>query len=78
MNHLDAMIRKLQKERDRLDRIIASLERLRQTANAAAETKPAPIPKRRGRKFMNEEDRLEVSVRMKKYWAARRNRDGTA
>jgi hypothetical protein len=30
------------------------------------------VKKRRGRKFMNEEDRKEVSERMKKYWASRR------
>jgi hypothetical protein len=27
---------------------------------------------RRGRKFMGAEERMEVSARMKKYWAARR------
>jgi hypothetical protein len=68
--NLDKLIRKLQKEREQLDSIIASMERLRQ---AAAATKPERVKKRRGRKFMDVKDRQEVSARMKKYWASRRN-----
>jgi hypothetical protein len=30
------------------------------------------VKKRRGRKFMNEDDRKDVSERMKRYWAKRR------
>ena len=70
---LDKVIRKLYEERAKLDEIIRTLEQLRQTA---AVVKENVVKKRRGRKFMNEEDRREVSERMKKYWAARRkNKD---
>ena len=67
---LDKVIRKLQGERAKLDEIIASLEQLQRSATVVPKE---VVKKRRGRKFMNEKDRLEVSERMKKYWATRRN-----
>ena len=66
---LDKVIRKLYEERAKLDEIITSLELLQQSA---AVVEKEIVKKRRGRKFMNEEDRKEVSERMKNYWAARR------
>jgi hypothetical protein len=66
---LDKVIAKLQSERAKLDEIIASLEQLRRSG---ADVPKEVVKKRRGRKFMNEEDRREVSERMRKYWAARR------
>ena len=57
-----------------LESIIASLEQLEKSA---AVLKKERVKKRRGRKFMDAKDRQEVSARMKKYWAARRNRDST-
>jgi hypothetical protein len=57
-------------EKEKLERVIASLEELQR----AAEANPA-LPgrnKRRGRKSMGAQERLEVSERMKKYWAGRR------
>lgn len=60
-------IRELHDEKRRLDYAIAALE--------AKQTKvwtPASH-KRRGRKGMSHEERLEVSKRMRAYWAARRN-----
>jgi hypothetical protein len=66
---LDILIRKLCDERAKLDAVIASLEELRK---AVAET-DVKLGKKRGRKFMDEEGRKEVSERMKKYWAARRS-----
>jgi hypothetical protein len=33
---------------------------------------PGQLPRRRGRKSMNAEERLEVSRRMKRYWSKRR------
>jgi hypothetical protein len=66
---LDKVITKLQGERAKLDAIIASLEQIKQ---AGAEIPKEVLKKRRGRKFMNEADRREVSERMKRYWAARR------
>jgi hypothetical protein len=63
-------IQDLYAEKEKLERVIASLEELQRTAAAAA---PAPkTNKRRGRKSMNARERAEVSERMKKYWASRR------
>lgn len=64
-------IRQLYEERDRLDRVIASLEELQK---AAGGDERADAPKRRGRKAMSEEERRQVSERMKQYWAARRKK----
>jgi hypothetical protein len=66
---LDKVIAKLQGERAKLDEIITALEQLKRTG---ADVPKEVIKKRRGRKFMNEADRREVSERMKRYWAARR------
>jgi hypothetical protein len=66
---LDKVIRKLYEERAKLDEIITSLEQLRRTASVIPKE---VIKKRRGRKFMNEADRKEVSERMKRYWESRR------
>ena len=68
---LDRLIARLRVERTKLDEIIASLEQLKLSG---ADVPKEVIKKRRGRKFMNEEDRREVSERMKKYWAARRKK----
>ena len=64
-------IRKLRKERVKIDEIITALEelRLREAARAAA---PKPALQRRGRKSMGEEEREAVASMMKAYWAARR------
>ena len=66
---LDKVIAKLQGERAKLDEIITALEQLKLSG---ADIPKVIVKKRRGRKFMNEEDRREVSERMKRYWAARR------
>lgn len=65
MNY-DQLIRDLRAEREKLDRIIASLEELQGNAGAFQSRK------RRGRKFMGSVERQQVSERMKKYWAARK------
>ena len=59
--------RDLHREKERLDRVIASLEELE-----GAVTVAAPEKKRRGRKFMGAEERLRVSARMKLLWASMR------
>jgi hypothetical protein len=63
------IIRELVLERDRLTRIIESLEEMRHD-------KPPDMRiegiKRRGRKSMDRAARQEVSDRMKRYWAKRR------
>jgi len=65
-------IQDLYAEKERLERVIASLEELQR---AAGDLPVAPkSAKRRGRKSMSSKERQEVSERMKKYWAARRKR----
>ena len=64
------LIAKLRAERVRMDQIIASLEELRRLKE---EAKPH-LKSRRGRKSMDEAGRREVSERMKKYWATRRQK----
>jgi hypothetical protein len=69
-------IQDLYAEKERLERVIASLEELQQT--------PGPLPQlpkpagRRGRKSMSPDERHEVSERMKRYWDNRRKRAGSA
>ena len=63
-------IQDLYAEKEKLERVIASLEELQRTAGSVpALPKPA---RRRGRKSMNSSERQEVSERMRKYWASRR------
>ncbi len=62
-------IRSLYDEKKRLDKLIESLEELH--ARGARAEHPA-VRSRRGRKKMSPAERLEVSERMKRYWAARR------
>ena len=63
-------IQDLYAEKEKLERVIASLEELQRTAGSLP-TLPKPA-KRRGRKSMNSSERQEVSERMRKYWASRR------
>jgi septal ring factor EnvC (AmiA/AmiB activator) len=60
-------IEELRREKQRLDRVIASLEELKAPVGEAA----TPVRSRRGRKSMSPEERREVSARMKRYWAGR-------
>ena len=63
-------IQDLYAEKEKLERVIASLEELHRTSGSL----PAvPVgTKRRGRKSMGSKEREEVSLRMKRYWAGRR------
>jgi hypothetical protein len=64
-------IQDLYVEKEKLERIIASLEELQRSA----QSDPSSAPKatsRRGRKSMSHAERQEVSERMKRYWEARR------
>jgi hypothetical protein len=65
-------IQDLYTEKEKLERVIASLEELQKSAGEAA-TAPKPF-RRRGRKSMSNTERQEVSTRMKKYWESRRKR----
>jgi hypothetical protein len=62
------IIHELVEERDRLQRIIESLEGMNSTARPQAPSTGS----RRGRKSMDSAAREEVSERMKRYWARRR------
>ena len=57
----------LVQERNRIQRIIESLEAMGETGKA-----PRPQPAARGRRSMDQAARKEVSDRMKAYWAKRR------
>ena len=65
-------IQELYAEKEKLERVIASLEELQRAAGSI----PAPPrgTRRRGRKSMGAKERQEVSERMKRYWANRRKR----
>jgi hypothetical protein len=62
------IIGELKQERDRIHRIIQSLE----GAGASGKTVARKGGRRRGRKSMDAAARAEVSARMKRYWAERR------
>jgi len=65
---LQKTLQALYAEKEKLERAIASLEELMRAGPALR----APSGKRRGRKSMDPAEREEVSRRMKKYWAGRR------
>ena len=58
-------IGELYAERQRIEKIIGTLEELNGHSNGVA-------PKKRGRKFMDAAGRKAVSQRMKRYWAAKK------
>lgn len=64
----------LNQRRALVDETITCLERLSETAVPPLHIVPA---KRRGRKFMDAEDRQKVSERMKEYWALRRSQNSS-
>jgi hypothetical protein len=72
---LSDAIQKLYAEKESLLRAISALEALQQESRSGS----ASVPRsRRGRKSMDSEERQEVSLRMKKYWASRRSSAETA
>jgi len=64
---LHRILGELHAERQRLGRIIQTLEELHSRA--------IDPPKKRGRKGMDADARRAVSARMKRYWAARREEE---
>jgi hypothetical protein len=67
--NLMELIQSLHREKESIDRAIASLEELLQIS------RPLPYSlggKRRGRKSMSDDERQQVSARIKEYWAAKR------
>ena len=67
---LDKIISELYVQRAKLDLVIAALEELQRVQQSADGL--AASPRRRGRKSMSAEERLQVSERMKEYWQNRR------
>jgi hypothetical protein len=67
MTDIYRIIRELVDERNKLDRIITSLEQIIESGGDV----DVPV-KRRGRKSMDSAARKQVSERMKRYWAKRR------
>jgi hypothetical protein len=65
---LSKTISELIEEKEKLERVITSLEELASTMAG----KPDYRRGRAGRKFMGAEERQQVSARMKRYWAERR------
>ena len=65
---LSETIRRLYIEKETLERAISALEALQASTTGMARGAGS----KRGRKSMNSEERREVSLRMKKYWASRR------
>lgn len=63
------IIRELVVERDRLQKIIESLEQMKPDSKASIRIENTG---RRGRKSMDRAARQEVSERMKRYWAQRK------
>ena len=67
---ISKVIEHLYQEKKKLDQAIAVLEELRRTGGQLSDQ---PRSHRgRGRKSMDQDEREEVSRRMKKYWASRR------
>jgi hypothetical protein len=66
-------IQDLYAEKEKLERVIASLEDLQRAAGGGIPPMPK-VGKRRGRKSMSADEREEVSARMKKYWASRKGK----
>ena len=67
-------IQDLYAEKEKLERVIASLEELQRAAEGGQVMLRGS--KRRGRKSMGDGERAEVSERMKKYWSSRRKEEG--
>ncbi|MDQ6677724.1 MAG: hypothetical protein M3Z09_10560 [Acidobacteriota bacterium] len=66
---IQKVIEYLNQQRSMIDETIVCLERLSEGVAVHSVSAPA---KRRGRKFMDANDRQKVSERMKEYWAMRR------
>ena len=69
---LDSVLRILHGEKQKLDRVIASLEQL--LAIQAIGSTTAATAKKRGRKSMSEKGRGKLSARMKRFWTERKKR----
>jgi hypothetical protein len=66
--NLTKTIGELLEQKEKLERVIASLEEL----TSFKGDRPKLVQKRPGRKSMGDRERRQVSARMKRYWARRR------
>jgi hypothetical protein len=66
--NLSKTIGELLEHKEKLERMIASLEE----PISFKGDRPEIVPNRRGRKFMGAQERRQVSARIKGYWARRR------
>ena len=66
---ISSALQELYAERQKVERAIAALQELQATYVSHPDLSSG---NRRGRKSMNAKERIEVSQRMKKYWANRR------
>ncbi len=71
---LAAIIRALYEHKERLDHAIAALEAIQRAGLDPESRQPEHSPGRRGRRSMGAEERLQVSERMRAYWARQKNR----
>ncbi len=70
------IIQELVEEKRRLDQAITFLQALEHPQSGALQAGPAKAP--RGRKSMSPAERQEVSERMRKYWAMRKEQTRTS
>jgi hypothetical protein len=68
---LEQTIRQLEIQKRRIELVIAELEQLQ-----GIDVGGGVLANRRGRKSMGPQERLEVSERMKRYWANHREQRG--
>jgi hypothetical protein len=71
---LSKALQELYAEKERLEHSITLLEELEKKTSR----EPPPAGRRRGRKGMSNEERLQVSTRMRTYWASRRHQGSSS
>jgi hypothetical protein len=72
---LQDTIRQLEMEKERIEAALAGLKQLQNgNGGSSVMANQGSRKSKRGRKSMSSEEREEVSLRMKKYWAGRRSK----
>jgi hypothetical protein len=69
--NIEQLLSRLGARKKAVNQAIIAIQTLKQS-NADGVALTVPTSKRRGRRSMAASERLEVSARMKKYWATRR------
>jgi hypothetical protein len=73
---IQQLLEELHGEKRRLDQVIVGLKALESGTAGARQSRPAK--RTRGRKSMSPAERREVSERMSRYWAKRREQSGAS